>query len=226
MIRQPVFCLPKNALRARQVFNLYRTFGTPLFTPLFSFRVGKRGFDSSVSWVAWGLGNLCLTSAIRIAGVCFHVTGASPQAKHLTPVVVGQQCTPHQNRTRGFHRVPCSYLAGRVYPGSSMLKRKGVDAFQNLSVCKLFLSINLPLLLFLFWLAAMRSRRRDNKPSSFPFAPALRLVHSGSLRTKTYLLLHCTCEFFSLKKSYKAEQQHDPHPAEREGEGEGEKQFP
>lgn len=70
-----------------------------------------------------------------------------PAFIHSTWLLVphtGRQQSLHQSHTLGFHRAPCLYLAGRVYPEGMMLKWKGVDAFQNWVYANSFSAFNLP----------------------------------------------------------------------------------
>lgn len=124
---------PKKCDKGKAGLQPLHNFLHPLFyiTVLFPCRK-EGGLDSSVSWVTEGPRNQCLMSCIPIAGVLSHVTGASLRAKPLAPDAWhGVAAYPTPELHLGAHGAPCLYLPGRVYLGDLMLKRKGVDTFQN-----------------------------------------------------------------------------------------------
>lgn len=189
---------PKKCDKGKAGLQSLHNFLHPLFYITILFPCTKEeGLDSSVSWVTKGPRNQCLMSCIPIAGVLSHVTGANLRAKPLAPVAWhGVAAYPTPELHLGVHGAPCLYLPGRVYLGGLMLKRKGVDTFQNWMCASPFLALTFPLLLFLFQLSAARNGLRDNKPIS--------LQHCAYLLVG-YLICKCTSSptaavtFFSQK---------------------------
>lgn len=124
---------PKKCDKGKAGLQSLHNFLHPLFYITILFPCTKEeGLDSSVSWVTKGPRNQCLMSCIPIAGVLSHVTGANLRAKPLAPGAWhGVAAYPTPELHLGVHGAPCLYLPGRVYLGGLMLKRKGVDTFQN-----------------------------------------------------------------------------------------------